>query len=651
MKKIIIAVYAVVCLLTIAGCSDGMVKVPADANDYAGQNYQTVIADLQKAGFTNIAEDVIADLTSSGSLNDGTVELVSIGNSTDFSAKDKFEPSTDVIVTYHIIPKFNPPISSDDIQTIFYGEIAELFNDVGFTIISADEVYDIDPDENSADFINEVIINDISSFSVTDDIPFDANIKIVGHYPYSKHTVKINIDFISNWIFDKYGVDVLFNGVKYKSLGHGEDAEFEARLKDDKYTLTFESSSTKGVKGETTLDVDCNVDASYTIYCHSDYIKVEKNYVDYKRELAEGEVKTLSTNSSFIGDNYKEAISTFEEWGFTNIKAVPVYDIYFGITSEESVASVFIGGEKNFKYGDIFRKDAEVVINYHMDYTKDPARNTGDSNPDENNGQTSSTTQTSAKPTYDIDENLLLVRCEKDDEYTTMYNIVFADTDSSGNILNYYSFDSYKSIINPRTMGKEFHAIGDLPSWFKVGNYVHVKANFSSGGLSTSKCSVTEPTEENGESANTNEGGIDMPVMKGTSVDEVREEAAKYGVSHIGATEDYGHGTTRLSLDDNKNRVTLSIIYSNDSKEILTGRIVPFKNMSIQEQRDFITAMSKVLCPKDDVAEVSKWVSSNLGDRTQTTISDVIYELSIGSVDNIVYFAGEINWENWDASF
>lgn len=96
----------------------------------------------------------------------------------------------------------------------------------------------------------------------------------------------------------------------------------------------------------------------------------------------------------------------------------------------------------------------------------------------------------STEEQFDIDKDLVVAMCERDDKYTSMYNIVFAEYNEDGVPINFYAFDSYDGCINPRTMGKNFNAIGDLPSWFYVGATVHVKANLSGNGLSTLDCSV-----------------------------------------------------------------------------------------------------------------------------------------------------------------
>ena len=64
------------------------------------QDYKTVVANLEAAGFTNIE---VIDLDDSGLAfwNDGKVETISIGGNTSFSSSDYFYPDTKVVITHH----------------------------------------------------------------------------------------------------------------------------------------------------------------------------------------------------------------------------------------------------------------------------------------------------------------------------------------------------------------------------------------------------------------------------------------------------------------------------------------------------------------------------------------------------------------------
>lgn len=73
--------------------------------------------------------------------------------------------------------------------------------------------------------------------------------------------------------------------------------------------------------------------------------------------------------------NYADVEKELKEAGFTNISHSIVYDVIVGLfTSEGEVESVVIDGQEDFSEGDIFAKDAEIIITYHMGYADDPER-------------------------------------------------------------------------------------------------------------------------------------------------------------------------------------------------------------------------------------------------------------------------------------
>lgn len=71
--------------------------------------------------------------------------------------------------------------------------------------------------------------------------------------------------------------------------------------------------------------------------------------------------------------NYKDIFEKFKNAGFTNVSTEIDYDIIWGITEEESVDTVTINGEDTFYKGDIYKKDAKIVITYHMKSEDNPS--------------------------------------------------------------------------------------------------------------------------------------------------------------------------------------------------------------------------------------------------------------------------------------
>lgn len=81
---------------------------------------------------------------------------------------------------------------------------------------------------------------------------------------------------------------------------------------------------------------------------------------------SKNEVKMPCSASDFKGEVYTEVVQELEDMGFYDIEISTKKDLVTGwITKDGSVAKVSIGGDTDFDEGDIFSKDAEVVVTYH----------------------------------------------------------------------------------------------------------------------------------------------------------------------------------------------------------------------------------------------------------------------------------------------
>lgn len=373
MKKVSVFILALVLVLSLASCGNNAVIIPKAAAEYVGKNYEDVLAELQNAGFSDIEIVEVKDLTSLSVLDDYAVGEISIDNNPVFAAETEFAKESKVIITYHTIPKLQIPISSTALQENDYETIASMFAEAGFSDINSEVIYDLNPDEIDVEFENEVSVNQQYEFTANEEVVFDSKIIIVCHRPFQKYNVTLHIDFVENWFFDRYGVTVLLDGCEEDSLAHGEDRNFEFSLKEGAYTIRFENADDSSIDGEIKLDVNSETEASYTIRCWSEYISVDENYVDRIGALGENEVKTKGEAGEFVCENYQEVIKTLKEWGFVNIIEKPLYDIYWGLTSEGSVGVVTIDGIDSYRRGDIFDKNVEVIVPYHLREEDNPS--------------------------------------------------------------------------------------------------------------------------------------------------------------------------------------------------------------------------------------------------------------------------------------
>lgn len=257
-----------------------------------------------------------------------------------------------------------------------YTTIQAAFYAAGFTNIEAEKVEDLQAtDVDRVNTIDAISVGGKTDFTKEQEFQSDDEV-LIRYHGYAKCNVKIHVDFVPNLIFSKYDVNLLLNGIEEGTLTHGEDQDFEFSIDPGEYTLTFESDKSSTVKGEVTLTVDCDVEASYKIACSSDKVSVETLYVDRLMELADGEVKLDVAASEYKHKNYEDVAAALKTLGFTNIKYEVLYDIVLGWTDDGEVESVSIADKTDFNRGDVFPADAEIIITYHMPEDDDPNKTT-----------------------------------------------------------------------------------------------------------------------------------------------------------------------------------------------------------------------------------------------------------------------------------
>ncbi len=369
MKKIL-GVFVIVMLL-LAGCGN-KVRVSKDALEYVGRNYNDVKQEFETMGFKNVEVKEIIDLTSKSALKDNQVGAVKIDGVMNFVKKDQFSKNTEVVIEYHTIPKLKIPFSPEELKDIEFSDLEKVFKDAKFENVKVGELYDLDPDLNQEGSKIVIRVNGGSSWVKDSLIPYDSEIDIEKHYTYEKYEIDIYVDFIGNLVFNKYDVDLLWGKENKLNMKHGKDGNVKVRDKKGTYTLKFQKSGDTSVYGSVTIDLSENKEASYQIYCYEDSVKVTENYV--RAAAKENETKVPMSSSEYESKNYKNVVDSLKNAGFSNIQTSVVYDIYFGITEVESVASVSINGKDKFSKGDIFPKEALIIVTYHMNEEDDPVK-------------------------------------------------------------------------------------------------------------------------------------------------------------------------------------------------------------------------------------------------------------------------------------
>lgn len=300
-----------------------------------------------------------------------TLMSFSSGTKNTNNVTEKANTNTNQTEEQVIVP-VNSPYGYDDCIDKDYSAIKTDFELSGFTNISTESVEDLNYSESDKLYtIESISINGNTDFTKDQEFEIDDKV-IIRYHEYRPCNVKINIEFTGNWIFNKYDVNVLLDDDKLDTLSHGTDNTLDFSVVPGEHIISFVSTDSSTVKGEMSLTIDCDLEAAYKIYCNTDDISVESLYIDRFTELSENEVKMDKPVSDYLYKNYKEAEDSLKTLGFTNIEFNVLYDIVFGLTTEGSVDSVSIDGNNDFKRGDVFSKDAHIIITYHMKEEDDP---------------------------------------------------------------------------------------------------------------------------------------------------------------------------------------------------------------------------------------------------------------------------------------
>jgi len=89
-------------------------------------------------------------------------------------------------------------------------------------------------------------------------------------------------------------------------------------------------------------------------------------YFEKKSIPNENEVKVPVSAKIFERENYEQVIRELEDIGFENIESNALEDLVTGwVTKDGAVEKVSINGDTQFDEGDIFPKDASVIVTYH----------------------------------------------------------------------------------------------------------------------------------------------------------------------------------------------------------------------------------------------------------------------------------------------
>lgn len=355
-------------MFILTGC-EPKIKIATAASDFIHQDYRDIEHHLKEEGFHNIAYKELADLTSHTKEFDGQVTNITIDNREKFKANTSFHKDALVVIEYHSMKKIALPFTIAEIKDLEATHVQQRLQEQGFENVTMKEVYDLLPSADEKEFENELKINGQLITRLQDEYRCDSEIVIISHRQKINHQVELYVNFPSNLLFNKYDVEMYLNGDKFDLL-HGEDKDYVLNLPTGDYQLDFKKVDDPKLEGQYCFHIDQDVSIALEIKSRLTYIDVNEKAFDTIVELEEDELLVNFTYDCFESQPYQEVVSYLHEQGFENVLSEPIYDIVWGMKQAERCEAVFVNGTTNYPMNSVVKKDAEILVRYHMPKNK-----------------------------------------------------------------------------------------------------------------------------------------------------------------------------------------------------------------------------------------------------------------------------------------
>lgn len=186
----------------------------------------------------------------------------------------------------------------------------------------------------------------------------------------SELELTLNIQCEKNLLLDKFDVNLYVDDEFVTKIAQGAGYANTLIVEPGAHVVRLAVADNESIFNEEKFYVKSNTMFRCELQTHSDNIEFKQ--VSIARDNSEQIVISMPDHELKRKD-CEEVEKTLRAEGFTNIVTEPVYDIVFGVARERSVAEVIIGGQKWFNTGDVFDRDAEVKIVYHMKQEDSPS--------------------------------------------------------------------------------------------------------------------------------------------------------------------------------------------------------------------------------------------------------------------------------------
>lgn len=356
LKRIILiaALVAIACIIVlilvsrIKRSSMSFARVPLSAEEYCGRDYQETHRLLQDTGFDDIQDIPSKTLSKGEQQNAGTVVQVSINGNTSFLANTRFSKSSIVKIVYLALD----PDKADDIRNPLsflqadYKDVVREFRQAGFSNIFLKPLYDIKLLGGAkADTVESVTTVGNEAVTEGDWVSADTPVIIAFHTKEFSY-IDANYSEVEQAIKEMGFTDITLVPLK-------DTTSQEAKKENCVESVTLLGTSIFDLQE---LDLSSPVVIRY----HSPV------------EAASNQITMTVDAKDLTGQEYSSVIKQLETLGFADITEEPLKDIgdaWYNPTSwifeDGAVSQITIDGESKFHAGDIFDRNAAVVVTYH----------------------------------------------------------------------------------------------------------------------------------------------------------------------------------------------------------------------------------------------------------------------------------------------
>ena len=251
-------------------------------------------------------------------------------------------------------------VSADDIVGENYQVAEAELRDLGFTNVELVEKLDLGMgDQARFKTVSQVSIDGDISFKKRSWFSADAPVVITYHDLDPARSNDVQIPESSK----------AYEGQNYSVvLAKLQAAGFTNIELQPIYDLSFFSRGSEGEVDRVLLDPDVDLSAGdwvsngtlIKIYYHE-----KKSKSSDTPELAEDELLTTCSAKDLKGETVEDAVNVLKKQGFTNVTVTPLKDLRKSTKKDGKVDSISIDGHPSFKKGDVFPKNAEVIVSYH----------------------------------------------------------------------------------------------------------------------------------------------------------------------------------------------------------------------------------------------------------------------------------------------